>query len=65
MSEAPATLHPRERSEAAQLAALAVNVVDRLKNFESARKVEILQIALALVAAEIQAAARDRMPRDE
>jgi hypothetical protein len=40
-------------------------VVDRLKNFEPARKVEILQLALALVAAEIQAAARARMPRDE
>jgi hypothetical protein len=65
MSEVTAVLHPRERSEAAQLAALAVNVVDRLKSFESPRKVEILQLALALVAAEIQAAARARMPRDE
>lgn len=64
MSEAAATAI-RERSEAAQLAALAVNVVERLARFEPARRVEILQLALALVAAEMQAAARARMPRDE
>jgi hypothetical protein len=65
MSEAPTTLHPRERSETAQLAAVAVGVVDRLARYEAPRRIEILQIAIALVAAEIQHAARARIPRDE
>lgn len=64
MSEAPAALHPRERSAAAQLAALAVGVVDRLGRFEPARRIEILQLAIALTAAEIQAAHRAGV-RDE
>jgi hypothetical protein len=65
MSEVPTTLHPRERSEAAQLAAIAVGVVDRLARYEPPRRIEILQLAIALCAAEIQQAVRHARPRDE
>jgi hypothetical protein len=65
VSEAPTTLHPRERSPAAQLAAIAVGVVDRLSRYEPPRRIEILQLAIALTAAEIQEAVRRGRPRDE
>jgi hypothetical protein len=56
----------REHSPAAILAALAVNICDRLRDLDPPRRIEVLQIAIALTAAEIQQRVRDaQQPRDE
>jgi hypothetical protein len=59
-------LRIREHSPAAILAALAVNVVDRLRDLDPHRRIEVLQIAIALTAAEIQQRSREvPQPQDE
>jgi hypothetical protein len=66
VSEAPAVIPVRERTPAAILAALAVNVLDRLQRLDPTRRIEVLQIAIALTAAEIQQRVREaQLPRDE
>lgn len=64
MSEAPTPI--RERSPEAVLAATAVGVADRLRHLEPPRRIEVLHIAIALIAANMQQRVREaQLPRDE